>query len=86
MPFCSAQKGGPDQPKRWRAFQRGLAHLNRRGEFALNGLRNRDLRACLFPSPADPAEQRRRTARQKRTETFSSHCRRTVAGERYPTM
>jgi hypothetical protein len=23
-------EGSPDQPKRWRAFQRGLAHLNRR--------------------------------------------------------
>jgi DNA-binding MarR family transcriptional regulator len=121
-------EGSPDQPKRWRALQRGLAHLNRRaevstavnqryllalasvdehtplaqrvtplcrpcrrngrryralnpwsptdaallealnrGEFALNGLRNRDLRACLFASPADPAEQRRRTARISRS-------------------
>lgn len=37
-----------------------------RGEFALNGLRNRDLRALLFPSPAAPKEQRRRSARVSR--------------------
>jgi hypothetical protein len=42
-----------------------LEALNR-GEFALNGLRNRDLRGCLFPAPADPVEQRRRTARISR--------------------
>jgi len=34
-----------------------------RGEFALNGLRNRDLRVLLFPKPArDQAEQKRQAA------------------------
>lgn len=33
------------------------------GEFALNGLRNRDIRALLFPKPAcNQAEQKRRAA------------------------
>jgi hypothetical protein len=37
-----------------------LAHVAR-GEFTLNGFRNRDLRALLFPThSSDPAEQRRR--------------------------
>lgn len=39
-----------------------LAAVNR-GEFALTGLRNRDLRACLFgPAPRDPAARRRQSA------------------------
>ena len=34
-----------------------------RGEFAINGFRNRDLRELLFPKqPADEAEQRRQSA------------------------
>jgi hypothetical protein len=37
-----------------------------RGEFALNGLRNRDLRRLLFPEPADADQQRREAARVSR--------------------
>jgi hypothetical protein len=42
-----------------------LAAINR-GEFCVNGFRNRDLRALLYPDVADPAEQRRRSARISR--------------------
>ncbi|HXP59631.1 MAG TPA: hypothetical protein VN829_04020 [Dongiaceae bacterium] len=120
-------EGGPDQPRKWRTLQRGLAHLDRRaevskaaneryllalaaveektplrqltaqlcrplkrkgtryralnswspcdgalleainrGEFALNGLRNRDLRARLYPTKASPEEEARRAARVSR--------------------
>jgi hypothetical protein len=39
-----------------------LAAVNR-GEFAINGFRNRDVRALLYPTPSnDPPEQRRRSA------------------------
>ena len=37
-----------------------------RGEWALNGFRNRDVRAALYPAPADQAEQRRRAGRVTR--------------------
>ena len=38
-----------------------------RGEFSVNGFRNRDLQAFLFKSPADsPQEKRRRSARISR--------------------
>ena len=33
-----------------------------RGEFLINGFRNRDLRPILFPAPADPATARRQSA------------------------
>jgi hypothetical protein len=120
-------EGAPDQPKKWRALQRGIAHLDRRaevskaaneryllalsavdettplrelagklcqpirrngyryralnpwspvdgellqaisrGEFALNGLRNRDLRALLYPAKASAKEERRRAGRVSR--------------------
>jgi hypothetical protein len=120
-------EGAPDQPRKWRALQRGLGHLDRRaevskaaneryllaltaveektplrqlasklccsvrrkgrryralnpwspsdgtllelisrGEFALNGLRNRDLRAHLYPAKASAPEERRRAARVSR--------------------
>ena len=40
-----------------------LAHVNR-GEFLLNGFRNRDLRQLLFPTPAgDEAKEKRRSGR-----------------------
>lgn len=38
-----------------------------RGEWALHGLRNRDLRLALYPAPADAAEQRRQAGRVTRT-------------------
>jgi hypothetical protein len=120
-------EGSPSQPRKWRALQRGLSHLDRRaevskaaneryllalsavdertplrqltatlccpvrrkghryralnpwspldgallevisrGEFALNGLRNRDLRAHLYPASAGAKAQRRRAARVTR--------------------
>lgn len=43
-----------------------LAAVNR-GEYTLTGLRNRDLRACLFgPAPRDPAAARRQSAQVTR--------------------
>jgi hypothetical protein len=120
-------EGAPGQPKKWRALQRGIAHLDRRaevskaaneryllaltsvdektplrelagklcqtikrngyryralnpwspldgellqaisrGEFALSGLRNRDLRAVLYPAKASAKEERRRAGRVSR--------------------
>jgi hypothetical protein len=42
---------------------RQLVHIISRGEFTLNGLRNRDLqRLCFSDPPATPAEARRRSA------------------------
>jgi hypothetical protein len=41
----------------------GLLAAVNRGEFAINGFRNRDLRGLLFPKPAqDDADERRRSA------------------------
>ena len=37
-----------------------------RGEHAIHGFRNRDIRACLFPHAPDPAQQRRQAARTSR--------------------
>ena len=34
-----------------------------RGEFLINGFRNRDLRATLYPGKADPIEYRRQSGR-----------------------
>lgn len=43
-----------------------LSHVAR-GEFILNGFRNRDIRALLFPAEgADPADQRRQSAKATR--------------------
>lgn len=40
-----------------------LLEVVNRGEFTINGFRNRDLRELLFPNPpTDPAEQRRQSA------------------------
>jgi hypothetical protein len=43
-----------------------LLEIVSRGEFALNGLRNRDVRRELWPKPADRAEQRRQAAKVTR--------------------
>ena len=40
-----------------------LAEYLLRGEFAINGFRNRDLRALLFPATNDPGQIRRNSAR-----------------------
>jgi len=66
------------QPVQWKRKQtRGLNLLGRedaallqaagRGEFLINGLRNRDLQALLFAKPTDdPAEKRRRSGQVTR--------------------
>jgi hypothetical protein len=62
------------RPVKWKRQQvRGLNLLGRddaalleavgRGEFVINGLRNRDLRALLFGTTNDPAEDKRRAGR-----------------------
>ncbi len=50
----------------WSAQDGALLEAINRGEVALNGLRNRDLRAVLYPRPASPQEQRRQAARISR--------------------
>ena len=51
----------------WGSADATLLQTIARGEWTLNGFRNRDVRAALFPRPAaDPAEQRRRASRVTR--------------------
>jgi hypothetical protein len=60
------------QPRQWRgrrvralrpfADDRALLQAVNRGEFALNGFRNRDLRGIFFARAVDPEEARRRSA------------------------
>jgi hypothetical protein len=51
----------------WAPDELALLRAVNRGEFAINGLRNRDLRCLLYPTPtADPHAQRRRAARVTR--------------------
>jgi hypothetical protein len=51
----------------WAPDDLALLRAISRGEFALNGLRNRDLSAQLYRTPTtDPAERRRRSARVSR--------------------
>lgn len=45
----------------WSEHDAVLLQAISRGEFAINGLRNRDLRAILYPSKACPKEQRRQS-------------------------
>ena len=58
--------------RRWRALNPfsaadgALLEAINRGEFALHGLRNRDLRAVLYPGQTAPPEQRRQAARVSR--------------------
>jgi hypothetical protein len=47
----------------WSPLDGALLEAINRGEFALHGLRNREVRALLFPTPASAREERRRTAR-----------------------
>ena len=65
------------RPVKWKKQQvRGLNLLGRddarlleavgRGEFVINGLRNRDLRALLFGAADDPAQDKRRAGRVTR--------------------
>jgi hypothetical protein len=50
----------------WSPNDGALLEALSRGEFALNGVRNRDLRALLYPHKASAQEQRRQTARISR--------------------
>jgi hypothetical protein len=51
----------------WSAEDTRLFEAVSRGEFAVNGFRNRDLQALLYDSPADsPEEKRRRSAKVSR--------------------
>jgi len=51
----------------WSEDDLALFRAVNRGEFALNGFRNRDLQALLFPTPASPSQdKRRRSARVTR--------------------
>ncbi len=51
----------------WSADDLELFRAISRGEFSLNGFRNRDLQALLFPaSPKSPQEKRRRSSRVTR--------------------
>lgn len=46
----------------WSPSDAALLQAINRGEFKINGFRNRDLRALLFKNTTDPAEQKRRAA------------------------
>jgi hypothetical protein len=46
----------------WSPQDSALLQAVNRGEFKINGFRNRDLRALLFKAKADPKEQKRRSA------------------------
>jgi hypothetical protein len=46
----------------WSEHDGALLQAVSRGEFAINGLRNRDLRAILYPGKASAEEQRRQSA------------------------
>lgn len=50
----------------WSPLDGALLQAINGGEFAINGLRNRDLRVALFPTPASLQEERRRAARVSR--------------------
>jgi hypothetical protein len=50
----------------WSAQDGALLEAINRGAFALNGLRNRDLRALLYPGSAPKEERRRQAARVSR--------------------
>ncbi len=50
----------------WSPLDGALLQAINRGEFALNGLRNRDLRAILFPAKASAKQERRCAARVTR--------------------
>jgi hypothetical protein len=50
----------------WSPLDGALLEAINRGEFAINGLRNRDLRVLLFPANAPAEEQHRRAGRVSR--------------------
>ena len=51
----------------WSPWDGALLQAINRGEFAINGLRNRDVRAVLFPTQVSDKQQRRRSARVSRS-------------------
>jgi hypothetical protein len=54
----------------WSAEDGALLEIVSRGEFAIQGLRNRDLRRGLYPRQGTPDEERRRAARITRKLTL----------------
>ncbi|MHC5081066.1 MAG: hypothetical protein ACYTHN_18810 [Planctomycetota bacterium] len=70
------KQGDPHGEKTWRKMRQGIADLPRRaevskkanrGEFCINGFRNKDLRPLLFdPRPSGPVEARRFSRRVTR--------------------
>jgi len=61
------QKGRRYRPLNpWSPTDGALFQAINRGQFAISGLRNRDLRGILFPTPASDQQQRRRAARVSR--------------------
>jgi hypothetical protein len=50
----------------WAEPDATLLAVLQRGEWTVNGFRNRDVRAALYPGPADATEQRRRCGRVTR--------------------
>lgn len=63
-PACQAvtRDGQRFRPLNPWAIDATLLETISRGEFALHGMRNRDVRRHLFPTPKDPREERRRAA------------------------
>ena len=51
----------------WSPADGALLEAISHGEFALQGLRNRDVRALLYPRKATPEEERRRAAKVTRS-------------------
>lgn len=50
----------------WSATDAALLQVINRGQWAVSGFRNRDIRAALYPRKTDPAEQRRQSGRVSR--------------------
>jgi hypothetical protein len=50
----------------WNPTDAHLLEIINRGEFALNGFRNRDVRGRLFPNRCDPSEMKRRVGQVSR--------------------
>jgi len=58
--FLNGRRHRPLNP--WAAQDGALLEAISRGEFALNGLRNRDLQKVLYPGKHQPPQRRRQSA------------------------
>ncbi len=85
-PICRPTQFGGQRVRGLRPWSEpdlALLRLINRGELALNGFRNRDLRAALYPdSGADPVERRRASGRVSRALRMlrAHHLIRKIAG------